>query len=154
MVTSVAPTENSIFSLLQCSSLLLGIFKMGIFFALSNFLRSFFRAIMKRTKPSVPWHFNCSVVTFKIPVMELMEKVTHVCTFFVCNIELFKTWVGKNWMNWLHIAMKHDMQRMARHDEMNQKIGIENQMFNRMHRNTWPGTNVNISVMHCMGDPI
>ena len=48
----------------------------------------------------------------------------------------------------MHVAVKHNMQRMSWYDEVDQKVTIENKMLDRMHRNTDQRPNVNIPVVY------
>ena len=57
-------------------------------------------------------------------------------------------------MDRLHIAVKHNVQRMTWNYEVNQKVSIKQEVFKWMHRNTRPRANVNISMMYRMGNAI
>ena len=68
-------------------------------------------------------------------MMKLVKKITYVCSLFIRNVKLLKSRMRENWMDRLHIAMEHYMQRVARHNEMDQKVSVENEMLDWMHRN-------------------
>ena len=91
---------------------------------------------MKRAEPFIPWHFDGPIITFEIPVMKLVKKIAYVSPLFIRNVKLLKSRMRENWMNLLHIAMEHYMERVARHNEVNQKVSVENEMLDWMHRNT------------------
>ena len=55
-------------------------------FAHTSFFSTFSGAVVKGSKPFVPWHFNCSIITLEISVMELMKKVTHISLLFIRDI--------------------------------------------------------------------
>ena len=129
-------------------------FWIHFFLSLACLLRTFCRTVMKRTKPFIPWHFNGPIITFEISVMKLVKKITYFCPFLIRNVKLLKSRMGENWMYWLHITMEHYVQRVAWHNKVNPKVSVEKEMLDRMHRNAWPRTNIDIPVMDGMGNTI
>ena len=77
------------------------------FFSCSRFQSSSLCTIMKLPKPSVPRHLHGTIITFKISMRKLMEKITHASALLISYIQLFKPRMAEYRMNRLHISMKH-----------------------------------------------
>ena len=109
---------------------------------------------MKGAEQPVPGHFDRSVIALKIPVVQLVEEIPHPGAVLTGHIEPLETRMRENRMHRLHVAVKQQMHRMARHHEMNEKIGEEQRMLNRMHGNAGPGSDIDVPVVERMRDPI
>ena len=79
---------------------------------LPNVLCVCLRAIMKRPEPAVPRHFKCTVITFKVAVMHLVEKIPQRQFAPVADQQAFKTGVGCRRFERLDLHVKQEMHRV------------------------------------------
>jgi hypothetical protein len=62
-------------------------------------------AIMETSKPAIPGHFSCSVVAFKITVVQLVMEITSINQFLFAHHDTFKTGMCKTGANSLNVEM-------------------------------------------------
>ena len=88
---------------------------------------------LPKAKAAVPGHFNRAIVALKIPVVELMKEIPHHRPFPAAHHKLIKAGMRKDGMYRLHISVKQHVDRMARHDKVDQEIRVEQQLLQWMH---------------------
>ena len=57
---------------------------------------AFWRAIMERAKQDIPGHIHRAIITFKIPVMQLMVKMSDSKASFIAHQQRIKTGMAEN----------------------------------------------------------
>lgn len=79
--------------------------------------------------------------------MQLVKEHAHFGLFFVPHDKVFEPRMRKYRVHGLKVAVKHHVHWMRWHNEMDRKVGVEQQVFNRMHRDARPRTNIDIAVV-------
>ena len=114
-------------------------------------LIGFNAAVMKGAEPTVPRHLKCSIVAFKIAVVQLVKEIPHRNNFFVFGHNSLKATMGCNSLQRFDLHMKKKMDRVRKQNPMNHAGAEVQKMLNWVHGHARPRANVDISMMQAMG---
>ncbi len=106
---------------------------------------------MVAAEPSVPRHFHCSVVALEVAVVELVKVNAHFHLWVFVHHKIFKSGVAENGVRRLHIPVEQDVKRVAGDNQVDRKVGVEQQVFDRVHRDARPWADIDVSVVKGMG---
>lgn len=88
---------------------------------------------MKCAEQSIPRRFYRAVIALEVSMVQLVEEVSHHCSILPGNIKPLESRMREYRMDRLNIAVEQQVHRMARHHKMYEEIGVEEEMFKRMH---------------------
>ena len=83
-------------------------------------------------------------------MVHLVMECTQLETVFVFDQQPFKSRMGRCSGQGVVLHVKQDVHRVRRHDPVDHDTAQEDHMFDRMHREARPRTNIDVSVMKRM----
>ena len=95
-------------------------------------------AVVKAAEPVVPRNLYIAVITFEIPVMQLVVERPDLKVRFVSQHQVFKSGMSGGGRQHLPEAQKDEMDRMGGNDKKNQEHTHVADMFDRMHGKARP----------------
>ena len=102
---------------------------------------------MERAEPFVPRHIKVAIVAFKIPVVDLMVEHAKVHALFIAEPEPFKSCMCGHSRQGIEHQVKDEVHEMRRHGEVDDYSAEIEEVFDGVHRQPRPRSDVSIAVM-------
>ena len=105
---------------------------------------------MERVKPLIQRYISSAIIAVEITMMELMKKVSSSKDRFTPNPNTLESTMPGDCTQCWKIHVEKNMNWMWRDNKMNKHATEIERMLDGMHRYSSPGSDIDISMVHCV----